>query len=216
MIRAYVADDHAIVLEGMRRLFETSGDITVVGEARDGRAVLNALETADWDVLVLDLSLPIVSGLEVLRRVRAARPDLPVVVLSMYPEKDFGPRVLAEGAAAYVSKERPLADVESAIRAAVKSQRDGTASQLPHPPYGVSGTTQGAASSQQGLPHESLSAREYQVFMLLIEGRSNVEMAAELDLVASTVSNHLAKVKQKLGAKTVAEIVAYAHRIGLV
>jgi DNA-binding NarL/FixJ family response regulator len=215
MIRAYVADDHAIVLEGMRRLFETSGDITVVGEARDGRAVLNALETAEWDVLVLDLSLPIVSGLEVLRRVRAARPDLPVVVLSMYPEKDFGPRVLAEGAAAYVSKERPLADVESAIRAAVKSQRDGTASPLPHPPYGVSTHPQ-TPTGGQGLPHESLSAREYQVFMLLIEGRSNVEMAAELDLVASTVSNHLAKVKQKLGAKTVAEIVAYAHRIGLV
>lgn len=204
MIRAYIADDHAIVLEGMRRLFETSGDITVVGEARDGRAVLNALETADWDVLVLDLSLPIISGLEVLRRVSAARPDLPVVVLSMYPEKDFGPRVLAEGAVAYVSKERPLADVESAIRIAVKAR---PASGLRPEP---------ASSSPRGLPHESLSAREYQVFMLLIEGRSNVEMAAELDLVASTVSNHLAKVKQKLGVKNVAEIVAYAHRIGLV
>lgn len=204
MIRAYIADDHAIVLEGMRRLFETSGDITVVGEARDGRAVLNALETADWDVLVLDLSLPIISGLEVLRRVSSARPELPIVVLSMYPEKDFGPRVLAEGAAAYVSKERPLADVESAIRVAVKD-RSAAGPRL-----------EPASSSPRGLPHESLSAREYQVFMLIIEGRSNVEMAAELDLVASTVSNHLAKVKQKLGVKNVAEIVAYAHRIGLV
>lgn len=209
MIRAYIADDHAVVREGMRRLFETSGDITVVGEATDGRAVLNALETADWDVLVLDLSLPVVSGLEVLRRVRAQRPDMPIVVLSMYPEKDFGPRVVAEGAAAYVSKERPLADVESAIREAVKPHEPASGASSGHghtpPPPGA-----------QGLPHEALSAREYQVFMLVIEGRTNVEMAAELDLVASTVSNHLAKVKQKLGAKSIADIVAYAHRLGLV
>jgi DNA-binding NarL/FixJ family response regulator len=203
MIRAFIADDHAIVREGMRRLFETSGDITVVGEAVDGRAVLVAAEHHDWDVLVLDLSLPVVSGLEVLRRLHRDHPTLPVVVLSMYPEEAFAPRVLAEGAVAYVSKERPLADVEAAIRRAVN--------RVP-----AARLTPADGTPRPALPHETLSAREYQVFLLVLEGRSNVEIAAELDLVASTVSNHLAKVKLKLGAHTIAEIVAYGHHVGLV
>lgn len=200
LIRAFIADDHAIVREGMRRMFETSGDIVVVGEATDGRAVLVAAEQHDWDVLVLDLSLPIVSGLEVLRRLHRDHPKLPVVVLSMYPEEAFAPRVLAEGACAYVSKERPLADVEAAIRRAVSGAPAPSPTAQPRP---------------HALPHESLSAREYQVFLLVLEGRTNVEIAAELDLVASTVSNHLAKVKLKLGAHTIAEIVAYGHHVGL-
>jgi len=203
MIRAFIADDHAIVREGMRRLFETSGDIVVVGEATDGRAVLVAAEHHEWDVLVLDLSLPVVSGLEVLRRLHRDHPTLPVVVLSMYPEEAFAPRVLAEGAVAYVSKERPLADVEAAIRRAVNR---APAARL----------TPAGDTPRPALPHETLSAREYQVFLLILEGRSNVEIAAELDLVASTVSNHLAKVKLKLGAHTIAEIVAYGHHVGLV
>ncbi|MFO0745938.1 MAG: response regulator transcription factor [Myxococcota bacterium] len=206
MIRAFIADDHAIVREGMRRLFETSGDISVVGEATDGRAVLLAAEGHDWDVLVLDLSLPRVSGLEVLRRLHREHPALPIVVLSMYPEEAFAPRVLAEGAVAYVSKERPLADVEAAIRAAVSGASAPAAAARARAP---------GEPAAPAMPHTTLSAREYQVFLLVLEGRTNVEIAAELDLVASTVSNHLAKVKQKLGAHTVAEIVAYGHHIGL-
>lgn len=202
IIRAFIADDHAIVREGMRRLFEASGDIEVVGEATDGRAVLTAIESQQWDVLVLDLSLPKVSGLEVLRRVHRDQPTLPVVVLSMYPEDVFAARALAEGAVAYVSKERPLADVEAAIRSAVRNEALPKRKTDPAIP--------------RAMPHETLSAREYQVFLLVLQGRTNVEIAAELDLVASTVSNHLAKVKQKLNAHTIAEIVAYAHHVGLV
>ena len=210
MIRLFIADDHAIVREGMRRLFETSKDIAVVGGASDGREVLVAAETHDWDVLVLDLSLPRVSGLEVLRRMRRDHPTLPVVVLSMYPEEAFAPRVLAEGAVAYVSKERPLAEVEQAIRRAVRPPAPPAVAPRP------SGSAPQAVARAHVALHETLSAREYQVFLLVLEGRSNVEIAAELDLVASTVSNHLAKVKLKLGARTIAEIVAYGHHIGLV
>jgi len=204
MIRVFIADDHEVVRQGMRHLFDTTSDIRVVGEAVDGRAALQAAENADFDVMVLDLSLPKVSGIEVLRRIHKDHPTLPVVVLSMYPEEAFAPRMLNEGAAAYISKERPLADVEAAIRRALIA--------TPHAPRDTGEHARATATQ----PHEALSAREYQVFLLIVQGRSNVEIAAELDLVASTVSNHLAKVKHKLSARTVADIVAYALRLGLI
>ena len=204
-IRVFLADDHALVRVGLRQLLEREPDIAVVGEADDGRRVLLAEGKDRWDVLVLDVSLPKVGGIEVLRRLRAEHPRLKVVMLSMYPEDQYAERMLAQGAAAYLSKDRPPAQIVRAIRA-VAAGRDwsGTALQL------VSAEPDGRP------PHARLSAREYQVFTLLFQGSTVTEIAAELDLRTSTVSNHVAHIKDKLGAHSIADIVGYAHRAGLV
>lgn len=199
-IRVFIADDHAIVRKGLCAYLAEVGGFEVVGEASDGRQVLNAEKLAECDVLVLDLSLPIVSGTEVLRRVHANHPELRIIVHSMHPEEQFARRALASGAAAYVSKERPPGDLVEAIRAAMRGE---PSSGPPSPEENVA-------------PHAALSEREHQVFILLVSGRTVSEIAAELDLHSSTVSNHLARIKKKLGASTVAELVAYAFAEGLV
>lgn len=210
MIRVLLADDHAIVLGGLRRLLAETADITVVGAASDGREALRlALNSAiGWDLLVLDLSLPRVGGIEVLRRVREARPDARVLVLSMYPEDQYAVQLLRLGASAYVSKAMPPETLVDAIReVAVRGtwSSAATARRLTDAPAGA-----------EALPHRSLSSRELQVFNLIIEGQSVTDIAAQLDLHSSTVSNHLRAIKTKLDAHSVADIVRYAHHTGLI
>lgn len=198
-IRVFIADDHAIVRKGLSAYLDEVGGFEIVGEASNGRQVLNAEELGGCDVLVLDLSLPVVSGTEVLRRVHARHPELRVIVHSMHPEEQFARRAIAAGAAAYVSKERPPAELVAAIHRALRGDAPTAAS-----PRGSSA------------PHEQLSAREHQVFLLLVAGRTVAEIAAELDLHSSTVSNHLARIRKKLGTSTVADLVVYAIAEGLI
>lgn len=202
MTRVFVADDHAVVRVGLRHVLTELGGFEVVGEAENGRQVLNADELADCDVLVLDLSLPVVSGTEVLRRVRERYPDLAVIVHSMHPEGQFRRRAIEAGAIAYVPKDAPPADLVEAVRIASVH------------PHRVQGAPQSDGSG--GPPHASLSRREHQVFMLLVAGRVVADIAAELDLHSSTVSNHLARIRTKLGVSTVADMVRYAYASGLV
>ena len=206
-IRVFLADDHALVRLGLRQLLEREADVEVVGEAEDGRRVLQADGQDDWDVLVLDVSLPRVGGIEVLRRLRAERPRLRIIMLSMYPEDQYASRMVALGAAAYLAKDRRPDEVLAAIRAVHAGRPWPTAAAAPAAPLDV---------SEDRAPHARLTAREYQVFTLLFQGSTVSEIAAELDLRASTVSNHVAHIKEKLGARSVAEIVGYAHRAGLV
>lgn len=209
MIRVFLADDHAVVRAGLERVISTTEDMSVIGTASDGRQVLLLAEAgADWDVLVLDLSLPRVSGMEVLRRLRSLRPSLPILILSMYPEDQYSIRLMREGASAYLSKERSLEELLAAIRrlaAGGTYLTDSQAAQIIEAP----------AESERP-PHARLSAREHQVFVLIINGRTVSEIAAELDLSTSTVSTHLSRIKDKLGARSIAEVVSYAHRAGLV
>lgn len=204
MIRVFIADDHAVVRNGLRAMISAVADFEFVGEAKDGREVLAAVEHVEIDVLLLDLSLPKVSGLEVLRRLAQEKPRMRILVLSMYAEAQYAGPTRELGAAGYLSKDRPLEDVERAIRALGRGrslpERNGV-----EPP-----------SAANRAPHELFSAREYQIFFLLLQGRSNADIAAELDLVASTISNHTTSVKNKLGVHTLAEIVSYAHRMGLI
>lgn len=201
LIGVSLADDHAIFRRGLRELLEDSGRVRVTAEFATGRAVLNAAAAQLGEVLVLDLSLPGVPGAEVLTRVRAAHPAVRVVVLSMYAEALYGARMVRGGARIYLAKTEPPESVVAAI-IAVGEGREGDAAPAP------------ARAAQ--LPHERLSAREHQVFSLLAEGHSVGEIAVELNLSASTVSNHLAKVREKLGAKSNVEVLKYALSAGLV
>lgn len=207
MIRVFLADDHEIVRHGLKRIIDAEADMQVVGEVADGRSLVRrAEEETGWDVLILDISLPKVSGLEALRRVRASRPELAVVVLSMYGEEQYGVQVLRAGAAAYLSKDRSGEELLAAIRKAARGGRYVTelvADQL-------------LAKSSEKPPHERLTAREYQVFTLVVHGHTVTQIAAELDLTPGTVSGHLMKVKEKLSAPSIADVVRYAHRVKLV
>jgi DNA-binding NarL/FixJ family response regulator len=206
MIRVFIADDHAIVRDGLRQLIESTDDMRFAGAAGDGRELLVAAEKGDWDVLLLDLSLPRVSGMEALRRLRETRPKLAIVVLSMYSEEQYALPVMRAGGAGYLSKDRPGAEVLAAIRRAARGGRY----------FSEAVTDQALRAPEQRLPHQTLTAREHQIFTLVIEGRAGTEIAAELDLSAGTVSTHMQKIKTKLGASTVADIVSYAHRMGII
>jgi DNA-binding NarL/FixJ family response regulator len=205
MIRVFLADDHAIVRDGLRRLITETEGMVVVGETHRGQVVLDRAEVEAWDVLVLDLSLADIGGIEVLRRLRQRKPTLPIVILSMYPEEQYAARLLRMGAAAYLSKGRSSDELVSAIRATALGRRYVTstaANALLDVPDG-------------GAPHERLSQREHQVFVLVTQGRAPGEIAAELDLTPSTVSSHLAKIREKLGVRTNGEVIQYAYRAGL-
>lgn len=210
MIRVFLADDHEIVLGGLQKLLAESGDICVVGTATDGRRALQRTleEDLEWDVLILDLSLPRVGGIEVLRRVTEARPAARVLVLSMYPEEQYALQLIHAGAAAYLSKASP----PEALLDAIRRVAAGHTSVSP----AVERKLRLRIPDEEKLPHMKLSSREHQVFSLLIEGNSVTDIASQLDLTPSTVSNHLRGIKDKLEAPTVSAIMRYAHRAGLV
>jgi two-component system invasion response regulator UvrY len=195
MTRVFVADDHAIVCEGLRAWVETVQELSWAGAVHDGPGVLAAAATGAWDVLVLDLSLPGQSGSELLREVRALRPDLRVVIYSMYPASEYATWALAAGASAYVSKSEPLAVLRNAL--------------LDVRP------TSPAAGSAAKLPHERLSSRERAVFLSLARGRSPSEIAWDLTMAPSTVSTHLKAVREKLGVRSTFDVAQYAARHGI-
>jgi DNA-binding NarL/FixJ family response regulator len=202
MIRVFIADDHPIVRQGLRELIDRQPDMEVVGEADDGYAVVNAEGRETWDVLLLDLSLPRLSGFEVVRRLRSEQASPRIVVLSMYPEDQYARRLMEEGASAYLSKSLAPQEVLRALRAVAAGEvytRPGRA------------RSEGPVSDE---PHKNLSPRENQVFMRLTQGRTVTEIAAELDLSVSTVSTHVTNIKNKLKARSIGDIINYAHRFG--
>lgn len=208
MIDVVIADDHAIVRHGIRELIDAQTDMRVVGEAATAQELIDQLLALPRDVLVvLDLSLPDERGLALLGRVLAAAPRTKVVIFSMYPEDQLALHLLREGASAYLDKQRDPDELLTAIRRVGGGGRYVTET--------LSDLALLAPAGEE-LPHRQLSAREYQVFMLVLEGKKVGEIAAELELSASTASNHLAAIRGKLGASSIADIVRYASRVGLV
>ncbi len=203
MIRVLLADDHAMFRHGIRRILSTEPDIEVVGEVGDGLEIFALLTTRRVDVLLLDLSLPGLSGVEILRRVVDEAPRVNVVVLTMYPEDTFAAWLIRQGAAAFVSKSAAPDVLIEAIRVAREGRIYWT------------DRLRGLDRHGESAPHERLSPRERQVFMSLIAGRTVSETAHEIDLAVSTVSTLVKRIRQKLSVDSVAEMVLYAHRAGL-
>lgn len=209
MIRVFVADDHAVVRRGMLQILEEAPDMVAAGEASTGREVLGAMLKRDCDVLVLDISMPDGSGLEVLKQLRTLRPDLRVLILSMYPEKQYALRVLKAGAAGYLTKDSAPDELIAAIRQVAGGGR-----------YVTQALTQKLAaelgSEAEKEPHDALSDREYQVMTMLATGKSITDVATALSLSVKTVSTYRARVLEKLGLSSTAEIMRYAIERGLV
>lgn len=208
MIRIVIADDHAIVREGLKRIVGDVPDLQVAGEAADGTQVMARVRELDFDVLVLDLSMPGRSGMELIKLVKAEKPRLRILVLSMHQETQYALRAIKSGASGYLTKETAPALLEQAIRKVASGGAyisPEVAEQL----------ALGAMPESEKPPHETLSDREFQVFRHLVTGTSVTDIAHALNLSVKTVSTHKSNLMGKLGVGNQSELVRYAMKHGV-
>jgi DNA-binding NarL/FixJ family response regulator len=209
MIRILIADDHPIVRAGLRQILIEAADMVVAAEASDGHEVLAKVREAEFDVVLLDLTIPGLSGLDVLKQVKSEKPNLRVLILSVHPEDQYAVRVLRAGAWGYVTKASAPEQLIAAIRKVHEGRRYVSpvlAEQL------AEHLEPGAAT----MPHESLSDREYQVLCLLASGKTATEIADALALSVKTVSTYRSRILEKMGMRSNAELTHYAIQNGLV
>jgi DNA-binding NarL/FixJ family response regulator len=207
-IRILIADDHAIVREGLKQIVAETSDMVVSGEAAEGQQVLELIRQGEWDVVLLDIAMPGRGGIDTLRCLKQEKPRLPILVLSMYPEEQYAVRTLKSGADGYLTKESAPEELVSAIR---KVSRGGK--------Y-VSASLAERLASQLAMDaakplHESLSDREYQVMLMIASGISVKEIAEKLSLSVKTISTNRSRILNKMGLKNNAEIIRYAINQGL-
>jgi DNA-binding NarL/FixJ family response regulator len=209
MISILIADDHAVVRRGVLQILAEAPDMVAAGEASTGLEVLQAVRQDDFDVVLLDIALPDVSGLEVLKQLQSLKPDLPVLILSMYPERQYAVRALKAGAAGYLTKESAPDELIAAIRQVSQGRKYVTQSLAEKLVAEL-----GGEAEQE--PHETLSDREYQVMCLLAAGVTVSEIATELSLSTKTVSTYRTRILDKLNLENTAQIIRYALKRGLV
>jgi two-component system, NarL family, invasion response regulator UvrY len=209
MIRVLVADDHAVVRRGVKQILADDPKMVVVGEAGSGQEVLNLIRERACDVVLLDIAMPDGGGLEILAQLRNLKPDLRVLILSMYPERQYAVRALKAGAAGYLTKESAPEELLTAVRKAAQGGKYITLSLAEQLAAELGGEVERE-------PHAGLSDREYQVLRLLASGKSVSEVAVELALSVKTVSTYRTRILEKLGLKNTAELVRYAVQRGLV
>ncbi len=203
MIRIVVADDHTIVREGLKQLLGAAGDLTVVGEAQNGHETLERVRGLEFDLLLLDMSMPGKSGIELIRQVRAEKPKLRILVLSMHEEHQYAVRAIRAGAAGYLTKESASRQLVEAIRK-VASGGAFISAEI------AQQLALGAMPDAKGPLHAALSDREFQVFQLIADGKSASDIAERLNLSVKTVSTHKSNILQKMNMTTTAELIRYA------
>ena len=203
MITVFIADDHEIVREGLKKIIERAGDLRVAGEAGDGVEALRAVREGRFDVVVLDLAMPGLDGLEVLATLHAEQPRLAILMLSMYPERQFAVRALKAGALGYLTKQSVATDLIKAIRMAAQGRRYVSASL-------AEALAEAVGQPDAGEPHARLTDRELAVFLGLARGRSLKELAAELHLSEKTITTYRRRALDKTGLATNADVIRYA------
>jgi DNA-binding NarL/FixJ family response regulator len=210
MIRILIADDHPLVRMGLRQMLARHEDMVVQGEAEDYSGILARLREAEYDILLLDVSLPGKNGIEILKSLREIYPTLKALVISTHPENQYGLRALRAGAAGYLTKSISLEHLVEAVREIAAGRR-----------Y-ISKELAGLLADSMGRKdpdapaHETLSDRELQTLRLIAAGRKPADIATELALSPKTVSVYRARILEKLGLKSNAELARYAQRHGLV
>jgi two-component system invasion response regulator UvrY len=209
MIHVIIADDHPVVRQGLTRILAEETDMVLAAEAATGQELLEKLGKTQCDVVLLDISMPGRGGLETLADLRRHYPKIPVLVLSVYPEDQFGLRVLKSGAAGYMNKEAACDQLVNAIRKVCSGGKYVSANLAEK----MAGDL--AADSQVPL-HETLSRREYQVMSLIASGKTVSEIARELYLSQKTISTHRARILEKMHMKTNAQLTYYAIQNNLI
>jgi two-component system invasion response regulator UvrY len=208
-LRVLIADDHAIVRAGLKQFLAEVPDITVAGEAGSGTEALELIRQGEWDVVLLDIAMPDMTGIDVLKRLRHDKPDLPVLILSIYPEEQYAVSMLRAGASGYLTKESAPEQLEQAIRKVATGHRYVSPALAELLALEVGGDA--------GRPaHETLSQREFQVFSKLAAGKAVSEIASELCLSVKTISTYRARILEKMGMKNNAELTYYAIKNHLI
>jgi len=208
-VRVLIADDHPVVRQGLKMMLSNDPEVDVVGEARDGDEAFDMAHKLDWDVAVLDYSMPGRGGVELLSDVKHDYPDKPVLIMSIYPEDPHGLRALKAGAAGYITKESAGDELTAAVKKVASGGR-----------YISSTLAEKLAlrltPEQERPPHERLSDREYRVMWLLASGRTLHQIAEEMRLSPSTVSTYRGRILKKLGLHTNVDLVHYAMKYRLI
>lgn len=201
MIKVFIADDHAMMREGVKRIIASANEMVVVGEAVDGVEVLVKIAHSDCDVLMLDMTMPGMSGMDLIKQVKKYKPMLPILVLSMHNVGKIVAAALKAGANGYLTKDSDPDRLVDVLRTIAKGGKyiDPVMAQ-----------TLIFGGTEEKRPHEYLSEREYQIFRLIVEGKSTSLIANELFLSAKTVSTHKKRILEKMNTDNTAELVRYA------
>ena len=209
MISILVADDHAIVRDGLKEILARTGDLVASGEAKNGQEVLRLVREGKWDLLLMDMSMPGRSGIELIKQVKSEKPRLRILVLSMHSEQQYAVRALKAGASGYLTKDSAADELVAAIRriaggGAYVSPETAERLALDLSPV------------NEAPPHTLLSDREYQVFEMIATGKSLTAIADQLKLSVKTVSTHKTRIMQKMGADNQTDLIRYAIRHKLI
>ena len=209
MIKVLIADDHTLVRKGLKQILLDAKDIQHVDEAKDGKETINKVNKQDYDLVVLDISLPGRSGIDVLKQLKCSKPGLPILILSMHPEEQYAVRALRAGAAGYLTKESAPDELINAIKKVAAGGKYITTS-LAEKLAGEIGP------DPEKLLHEILSDREYQVMCMIASGKTVKEIAEALSLSVKTISTHRARILKKMRMDNNAQLTHYAIKHGLV
>lgn len=209
MIKILIADDHAIVREGLKQIISGTPDMAVVAEASNGEDVLEKVSANKYDVILLDISMPGRSGLDILRQLKIEKPKLPIMMLSVHPEEQYAVRALRAGASGYLTKESAPDELIAAIRKISQGRK-----------Y-VSSSLAEKLAVELGIDvkkprHEVLSDREFQVMCMFASGKTVKEIATELSISIPTIRTYRIRILEKMKMKNIAEIIHYAVKQGLV
>lgn len=208
MIKILIADDHAIVRAGLKQILAEVEDMEVRGEAESGIEVMKQIRKEDWDVVLLDISMPGRNGVDTLKQIKEEKPKLPVLILSMYPEDQYALRLLRAGAAGYMTKESAPDQLVSAIRKVAQGKKYIS-------PYMAEILADELGGEQNRAAHETLSDREYQIFCLLASGKTVTDISLDLSLSVKTISTYRTRILEKMKMKNNAEITYYAIKNNL-
>ncbi|MDQ5988292.1 MAG: Response regulator UvrY [Syntrophus sp. SKADARSKE-3] len=209
MIRILIADDHAIFREGLKQILEDVPDVVVADDVSRGQEVLEKIEKNDYDLVLLDIAMPVMSGLETLKLLKRRKPGMRVLILSMYPEEHYAFRAIKAGAAGYITKASASEELLLAIRKVTTGGRYIGASIAENLLFDLD-------PEEDRLIHQRLSNREYQIFCLIASGKTVGDIAHELFLSAKTVSTHRVHILEKMRMKNNAELTNYAIKNSLV
>jgi two-component system, NarL family, invasion response regulator UvrY len=208
VIRILIVDDHDVVRRGIQQIVADSPGMVLAGEAASGAEALDLARGEAFDVAIVDIAMPGRGGLEILKELRAARPGLKIIVLSMYPEEQYAVRSLREGASAYLTKANVGDELVAAVHAVAAGRRYITASVAERLATYIE-------EERRSLPHESLSDRELQVLVMIASGKTTGDISRELSLSVKTVSTYRARVLEKMVMTTNAQLIRYAVEHGL-
>jgi two-component system, NarL family, invasion response regulator UvrY len=209
MIRIALVDDHAMVRAGLRQFFSDHIDLQVVAEAANGREAMDLARNQEIDVMVMDISMPDQSGVDVLKAIKLRWPELPVLILSSFPEAHYATTLLRQGASGYLNKDCDPQDIVGAIRTVFRGRKYIS-------PSVAELLADGLGGAAEGPPHEQLSDRELQVFLRLAQGEAVGQIALSMSLSVKTVSTYRTRVMEKMKLESNSDLTYYALKNGLI